>query len=778
MATIYVFDSAENLVAVLDTDDVEAPIVEAIHLEQINGENSFRFTIPANHPKANFIVEDNLVGFWDLDGDFQLFEIKIIEEMHDDVLLKSVFCEHAAFEMLDDLILFEWPKNQTAGTILALALQNSRWQVGNVTVAGTATVRMEINNPIEVFNKMVEAFGGEFKYRVEVSGNQIVGRFVDFLARRGENTGRRFEYSRDVTSIKREVDITDLKTALYGFGKMEEVPGGRQRLRFSDVEWSVADGDPVDKPLGQEYVVDPVALARFGRDGGSRNRFGFFEDSEEVEPENLLRKTWEALQQVNEPRVTYEMEVMDLAEITGVEAHKVRLGDTVVVIDKEFNPELRVSARVIEYRRNLIEFDKNEVILGNFVRFITDDGKTLREIRNTIENQGVWEDGAYQGNLVNDGAFSNVPTVGSADGLNTLAVDIDQPDVGDPTWWNWRGNNPRVISSLAVGNRRLALFSYQAAVVNGQSNPYQYVILDPEVGIDGPYTVSFYAAAFEGTVVDGTVVADVWAVDMNGNRLELMGTSTIRILQVERYNWKRGQVTVFDLPFGTFYLEIDIRIDTNSPNLSCIVDGVQCVPKDNPSVFLPEKELGRFYAGLAGSSPRDLIVRNSAKIGYNHSISDHNFEFTDDGILITRSNSGFSVGHTPSQSVPASTWTKVNFQGQVFEDWHNEFDNVNSEFIPKKAGVYLMSVAVSLTTIPAEETIALRLVRNGVEDARLYQTTKGAGTSSFAMLQGSVVTFLGAGDVCYVEVFCSGGASTVIGSHQSYWKAFRLGGRR
>ena len=183
----------------------------------------------------------------------------------------------------------------------------------------------------------------------------------------GTDTGKQFAYSKDILSIEREEDISGIATALYGRGKGVEIDEGSygRRLTFADVVWSELYGDPVDKPAGQEWVGDDEALARWGRPGG-RHRFDVFTDEEETDPAKLLEKTWAELARRKVPRVTYRLDVVSLEELTNYEHEAVRLGDLVRVIDREFKPELVVSARVIEIERDLLDPANTKVVLGSF----------------------------------------------------------------------------------------------------------------------------------------------------------------------------------------------------------------------------------------------------------------------------------------------------------------------------------------------------------------------------------------------------------------------------
>lgn len=332
------------------------PYYDAVHTEKLTGENTFTFTVPANHPDSQFVVEGNLVAFKDLDANWQLFEIKRVTDVHGDSLTRTAFCEHAFYELIDDFIEDIRPYNVSAHFAMTQALSGTRWSVGDVADLGLNSTNFYYENVLSAIQKVASVWHGELRFRVVVTGGVISARYVDLLARRGAETGKQFAYSKDIKSIEREVDLTTLATALYGRGKGVEVGEGYgRRLDFADVVWSTANGGPVDKPAGQKWVGDPEALARWGRPGG-RHRFGTYDDPEEIDPSKLLQKTWEDLQERKNPRITYRLDVVDLERLTGYEHEKVRLGDTVRVIDRVFSPSLLVSARVIEINRHKYKY--------------------------------------------------------------------------------------------------------------------------------------------------------------------------------------------------------------------------------------------------------------------------------------------------------------------------------------------------------------------------------------------------------------------------------------
>jgi phage minor structural protein len=359
---LYVLNSNKRLQVVLSNASAACPFYNPIHTEQINQENKLTFSVPANHADAAEVIEGNLVFFRDFDDptQIQLFEILRIEESHLGNLYKDVVCQHKVFELVDDWIDSLTLTDVTCGSALNSILTGTRWIVGAVEPVGTHTFRFFRVTVMEALRRIVTTCDGEWKFRVEFVGSDITAQYIDIVNQRGEDRGRRFEYSRDIKSIRRMIDNSRLVTKAFGYG-------GSTLITFSTVLWTTAGGDPADKPVSQLYVEDKLATSQYGRYRGSTNILPV-ENSFTSTTSNkitLLEQTWDYIQDNNFPRTTYELEVADLEIIAGSAHQKVRLGDTVKVIDTLFQPVLRSSARIYEVDRYLSEPEKNHVVISS-----------------------------------------------------------------------------------------------------------------------------------------------------------------------------------------------------------------------------------------------------------------------------------------------------------------------------------------------------------------------------------------------------------------------------
>lgn len=363
--------SSEKVVAVLGMAPRACNYSEAVHTEQLFGpagvegqqvQHTLTLTVPGDHEDAQYLKVGNLLVFRDLDGNFQAFEISRTEEKHEAALQVTVFCHHVFVELRDEWIHGKTTlTNVTAQQALQAILAGTLWEPGIVEDLGLHQITFGMENVLQALTHFVAVFNAELAFRVEFEGHSISRRYVDAFVQRGARRGKRFEWRKDLHGITRTVDDSELKTALYGYGKEDDAGN---RVTFENVEWD-SWWDPADKPKGQRWVGDPEALARWGR--GSRHRFGVFEDNEETDPERLLQKTWEHLQKIKEPRISYDMDVMELERLAGYRQEAVRIGDTVAVVDHEFQPPLRIEARVVQIERDLVDPENTRVVIGNYL---------------------------------------------------------------------------------------------------------------------------------------------------------------------------------------------------------------------------------------------------------------------------------------------------------------------------------------------------------------------------------------------------------------------------
>lgn len=374
MMQFLLLDREENLVDYL-------VVFEAVEESSINSDSTLQFKTNTN---INF-EKDFRILFQDSLGEWHEYIIQSFKDIHDsnNNILREVYCENSFYETLTDYLDDIRPSNCTATAALEQALIPSRWEVGVVEDLGlnsTNFYRCSVKDAVQ--NKVVSVWGGEFSTSINVIGNKIVSRKINIYKKLGNDNGKRFEYKKDIQEVQRLIKEDDIVTALYGYGKGEEIEetgGYGRRINFSDING------------GKAYVENNDARLVYGRNSknGKVHKFSKIEFDDITDKYELLELTKSQLDIISKPRITYSAKVIDLSKL-GYKFENVRLGDTVTVIDDDLG--IKIKARVIKLIKHLGENLLNEITLGNFIETTSDlfleAYEKLNEFR---DKEAIWD---------------------------------------------------------------------------------------------------------------------------------------------------------------------------------------------------------------------------------------------------------------------------------------------------------------------------------------------------------------------------------------------------
>lgn len=351
---LWVTDRWENFKGPIKT------LFECVDTREVNGENALSISCLAALDKGDRIVWQDKKGRWReniVDG--------ITETRARAGIVYSYYCPSSAqIELSGDYLEDKRPLNTTASVAMESALSESRWTVGTVASLGQNGTNFYRTNAWAAIHDVADTWGGELEFEISVSGSKVTARRVHLRERVGADTGKRFTYTKDLVSVVREVDEGNVVTALYGYGKAPEstdddgnLTGGYERkLTFGDVN------------DGQNWVGDADALARWGRpdgNGGKAHVFGDVEFDDCEDKSELLALTKEELKSRCAPKVSYEVDAISLAR-AGEGFEGADEGDTVTVIDKVYDPPLRVQARITKIEEDQLVEGKATYTIGNF----------------------------------------------------------------------------------------------------------------------------------------------------------------------------------------------------------------------------------------------------------------------------------------------------------------------------------------------------------------------------------------------------------------------------
>lgn len=423
---IFVLNKDEQVTAALTNNGSpdSCPYYNDFLKEQIaTGVATYEFYVPSNHDVVEEIVEGGNVVISDLDGNLKMFQIMQVTDTHAQGTSgaggagsnKYVYCEDAGLELINDVIRPVTYSNVTAQTAFTNLLTGQRWAVGHIDDSFIQQ-SLSYSNYETILNGLQTAattYGGELVFRVVINNGAVTGRFVDLVKQRGEVTHKRFVYSKDMLSVQRQVDMTTIATALIGIGN--------NNVDFKTLNYTKA-ANGFDKPSGQDWVGDPEALQQYGHQGIHVFRtFTYNTD----DPGTLLQQTWNALQQQKNPSVTYTMQVTLLERLAGIEHEKVRIGDTVYVIDQSFNPALLLQARILELDTCFSDPMQDVCTLGNYVIVKSNINAQMQAIQMTLlQKQSNWDSAYTTVNQVKDQLTISVQ-INSTNGLVFKNGDIN-----------------------------------------------------------------------------------------------------------------------------------------------------------------------------------------------------------------------------------------------------------------------------------------------------------------------------------------------------------------
>lgn len=415
-------------------------LIEVKYTEQINAANQLTFSVPLKKRLSKKVF---YALFQKPDSsDFLMFKINDESIQNDRITytgIDAAYDELKAYGYIKDIR----PVKRTALEILQQVLKGTRWEPGNIPTTSPIDTNFYYQNYLDCIQQIAKLFNFEltFTYNFDTRLQRISSRKVNFYLQQGKRTGKRFEYGSNLLEVTREEDSQEIYTALVGHGKGEEktdeetgeaTGGYGRRINFSDVVWSKANGDPADKPAGQEFVEDPEATKVFGYDDGKpRTGIVVFEDIED--PIELLQATWTALKSSERPKASFKANVTDVGNLG--------LGDTIAIIRHEL--QIEYFTRVYKVTHDLQNKQNNIIEMGDdlsgnsLTSYVSDVGNIAQQASNQATSASV------MANSKNKNYYSTTkPPI--ADEGDNLFLNLGN---GEFEYWVWHNHQWEFVQS-------------------------------------------------------------------------------------------------------------------------------------------------------------------------------------------------------------------------------------------------------------------------------------------------------------------------------------------
>lgn len=313
------------------------------------------------------------------------------------------------------------PKNTPAKPVINELLQGTNWQARFIADTTNHSTNFYYTSVFDALKKICKVWGLEMQFFVEMNSNGLGARYIDFKKKIGEAVGKRVVYGHNALEILKEVERTNIFTALIGRGKGEQVSSAEEsgkggdgygrKITFEDVVWSKAKGDPLDKPKGQKYLEIPEMTRTYGiknSDGSMRPKIGFTEFSEEEDPNELIKLTYQTLINSARPQLTLKT--------SSVYLRGVKIGDTIRVV--RHDKKLDYDTRIFEITFNRLNNQSSDIKLGDQI------GESSSSKVQAVADKAVEE---FINNEFNS-FIENLPDfIKTADGFNTNWYSTEDP---------------------------------------------------------------------------------------------------------------------------------------------------------------------------------------------------------------------------------------------------------------------------------------------------------------------------------------------------------------
>ncbi|HJB24213.1 MAG TPA: phage tail protein, partial [Candidatus Jeotgalibaca pullicola] len=437
---LYVLTSDFETVAVMDNtlDNALHYFDDEFHRYLENGASTFDLSVvkpfkrygnatDGTEDDYQYLVENNYLVFTYQDKDY-MFNIRRVEETE---ISMRIYCQNLSLDLLN-----EYRAPYTADKQYSLAkyvndcLYDSGYEIGiNEFSSNVRTLKWEGDQTVLArILSIANSFNAEVEFETVLNADRTVDKnLVHFRKRVGvDRPDIELKYGKNVSSIRRTVDIDDLVTGLKVRGHEED----GKVTTIKNVVKSEKNADGIEEfytRKGSEYVLAPLATQQYGRKNasGGGHIIGQYEYDTKSDTE-LYNRALTELKKRCVPSYEYEIEGY----------YDVNIGDTIRAIDEAYNPILILEARVSEQIISFSDPSKNQTKYSNYKVLENKVSQSLLDRVNQL---------AQMAKILQYGIdFEGSPVFKNGEGTLKLYAHVDRNNVevtDEFTEYNWTKKN-------------------------------------------------------------------------------------------------------------------------------------------------------------------------------------------------------------------------------------------------------------------------------------------------------------------------------------------------
>jgi len=352
---IHVLNFNSEIIDFISQDD--SAIIRAEHIRS-KEDKSELLNITLLSERAEHFKERNRVIIQEPNGAYKEF---IINRLEEEGQFLEIECDASYVEDIGRAKPIPAGKftKMTVNEALSETLKDSGWEVGLCEYGGIKSMSWtSVRTPHEMISQLTTTYKLEPDYVIEIKGNEVVSRKVNMIQPKPLFEGKEIIYGKDLISMKRTVDMSEVKTALFAFG-----PEKDDGTRISTV------------------VVDDEAQQQFNLP--KRYLWGIYEpesDDQDMTLDRLLTLSKTELNKRKSSALSYEIDAFDLEKEYPHEI--IRFGDIVRIKNPDYTPSLYAESEVVGFVHELISDDLTWQF-GNVIEYKEDD--LLKYFRSRME---------------------------------------------------------------------------------------------------------------------------------------------------------------------------------------------------------------------------------------------------------------------------------------------------------------------------------------------------------------------------------------------------------
>lgn len=325
------------------------------------GSSSYEFKISKNDEASQYMDSGNYIVLQNDNGKTWLFTILDYEETQ---YTKTVYAEDAGIELLNKACdiwkssgphSFEYYFNLvTSGTPWKLGINQLAGLERTLTYEGRDTGLGRLLSILKGFDNAECTFDVAIKMNAPSDFKINVYKSVG-----NDRSDVQMVYSHELNNITKKESRAEFVTALCGVGGTVTPPEGQEateqkNIDFADLEYN-HDGLVTTK--GDKFLRAVDANKRFNP--GQTTYIEAFYEYDTQSASELLNRTVTRLKTYSEPQYTYTADIKIIDST-------LKIGDTVTIIDHDYNPALYLSARVAKLEKSYTDPAQNTIEFCNY----------------------------------------------------------------------------------------------------------------------------------------------------------------------------------------------------------------------------------------------------------------------------------------------------------------------------------------------------------------------------------------------------------------------------